>query len=75
MTNARYSLCRPDKRPSVGITDLKKNKARDYTIYHIRVVTDAVAGSSDEAHRYALKAIQYLQRDALITVDDIENEY
>lgn len=40
--------------------------------YHIRVVTDAVAGSSDEAHAYALKAIQYLQRDALITVADVE---
>lgn len=40
--------------------------------YHIRVVTDAVAGSSEEAHRYALKAIQYLQRDALITVGDLE---
>lgn len=40
--------------------------------YHIRVVTDAVAGSSEEAHRYALKAIQYLQRDALITVADVE---
>ena len=40
--------------------------------YHIRVVTDAVAGSSEDAHRYALKAIQYLQRDALITVSDIE---
>ena len=40
--------------------------------YHIRVVTDAVAGSSEEAHRYALKAIQYLQRDALMTVKDIE---
>ena len=33
--------------------------------YHIRVVTDAVVGSSDEPHRYALKAIQYLQRDIL----------
>lgn len=40
--------------------------------YHIRVVTDAVAGSSDEAHKYALKAIQYLQRDALLTTDDLE---
>ena len=40
--------------------------------YHIRVVTDAVAGSSEDAHRYALKAIQYLQRAALITVSDIE---
>ena len=42
--------------------------------YHIRVVTDAVAGSSPEAHAYALKAIQYLQRDALITVADVESE-
>lgn len=41
--------------------------------YHIRVVTDACSGSSEEAHRYALKAIQYLQRDALITVSDIES--
>lgn len=41
--------------------------------YHIHVVTDAVAGSSEEAHNYALKAIQYLQKNALITVDDIEN--
>lgn len=41
--------------------------------YHIRVVTDAVAGSSQEAHQYALKAVQYLQRDALITTEDIEN--
>lgn len=40
--------------------------------YHIRVVTDAVAGSSQEAHDYALKAIQYLQRDALISVSDVE---
>lgn len=40
--------------------------------YHIRVVTDAVAGSSREAHQYALKAIQYLQRDALITTADLE---
>lgn len=46
--------------------------------YHIRVVTDvvtdAVAGSCPEAHAYALKAIQYLQRDALITVADVESE-
>ncbi len=40
--------------------------------YHIRVVTDAVAGSSKEAHQYALKAIQYLQRDALINTADLE---
>ncbi len=41
--------------------------------YYIRVVKDAVAGSSEEAHRYALKTIQYLQRDALITTADIES--
>ncbi|MDO4175637.1 MAG: isochorismatase family cysteine hydrolase [Eubacteriales bacterium] len=41
--------------------------------YYIRVVTDAVAGSSEEAHCYALKAIRYLQRDALVTVADIES--
>lgn len=39
--------------------------------YHIKVVTDAVAGSSEEAHSYALKAIRYLQRDALITTENI----
>lgn len=42
--------------------------------YHIKVVTDAVAGSSGEAHSYALKAIRYLQRDALITTADITQE-
>ena len=41
--------------------------------YRIRVMTDAVAGSSVEAHRYALKAIHYLQRDALVTTADIES--
>lgn len=41
--------------------------------YHIRVVTDAVAGSSEDAHNASLKAIKYLQRDALITTDDVEN--
>ena len=41
--------------------------------YHIKVVTDAVAGSSTEAHHYALRAIQYLQRNELITVSDIES--
>lgn len=40
--------------------------------YHIRVITDAVAGSGREAHEYALKAIQYLQRDALLTTADLE---
>lgn len=41
--------------------------------YRIRVVRDAVSGSSREAHEYALKAIEYLQRDALVTVADIES--
>ena len=41
--------------------------------YHIKVVTDAVAGSSTEAHHYALRAIQNLQRNALITVSDVES--
>ena len=41
--------------------------------YYIKVVIDAVAGSSREAHEYALKAIQYLQRDALVTTADVES--
>ncbi len=41
--------------------------------YHIRVITDAVAGSSEEAHNGALWAIQYLQRDALILTADVES--
>lgn len=41
--------------------------------YHFKVVTDACGGSSVEAHNYALKAMQYLQRDALITVADVES--
>ena len=40
--------------------------------YHFHVVTDAVAGSSPEAHRYALQAMQYLQREALVTTEEIE---
>ncbi|MGB8452506.1 MAG: isochorismatase family cysteine hydrolase [Anaerocolumna sp.] len=40
--------------------------------YHIKVVTDAVSGSGWEAHHAALKAIQYLQSDALITTADVE---
>lgn len=34
--------------------------------YHIHVVTDAVAGSSEEARSSALRAIQYLQSNALV---------
>ena len=41
--------------------------------YHIKVVTDAVAGSSIEAHQAALDAIKYLQRDSWVTVADIES--
>ncbi|UTY39783.1 cysteine hydrolase [Allocoprobacillus halotolerans] len=40
--------------------------------YYIKVVTDAVAGSSEEAYHYALKAIQYLQKNALITTQEVE---
>ncbi|MBQ8630422.1 MAG: cysteine hydrolase [Alphaproteobacteria bacterium] len=40
--------------------------------YFIKVVADAVSGSSEEAHNYALKAIKYLQREALVTTSDIE---
>lgn len=41
--------------------------------YHFKVITDACSGSSTEAHNYALKAMQYLQRGALITVADVES--
>lgn len=41
--------------------------------YHIKVVTDAVAGSSERAHQYALEAIRYLQKDALISTSDVES--
>ncbi|MFD5316599.1 cysteine hydrolase family protein [Streptomyces sp. NPDC127098] len=34
--------------------------------YRVRVVTDCVGGSSQEAHDAALRAIHYLQRDALV---------
>ncbi len=41
--------------------------------YHIRVVTDAVAGSGKAAHDNALQAIRYLQRDALVTTAEVES--
>ena len=50
-----------------------KKKAHCLWDYHIHVVTDAVAGSSQEAYNYALKAIHYLQKEALLTAADIEN--
>lgn len=40
--------------------------------YRVRVVTDAVGGSSQEAHDAALRAIDYLQRDALVTAEDVQ---
>ncbi len=41
--------------------------------YHIHVVKDAVAGSSKEAHEASLRAIYYLQHNALITTADVES--
>ena len=38
--------------------------------YHVRVVTDCVGGSSHEAHEASLRAIEYLQRDALVTSEE-----
>jgi nicotinamidase-related amidase len=39
--------------------------------YRVRVVTDAVGGSSQRAHDAALAAIEYLQSDALVTSDEV----
>jgi nicotinamidase-related amidase len=39
--------------------------------YHCRVVTDCVGGSSVEAHDASLRAMQYLQRDCLVTSEDV----
>ena len=39
--------------------------------YFVRVAVDGVGGSSIRAHEAALEAIQYLQRDALVTLDDM----
>jgi nicotinamidase-related amidase len=39
--------------------------------YHCRVVTDCVGGSSLAAHEASLNAMAYLQRDALVTTDDV----
>ncbi len=39
--------------------------------YFCRVVTDAVGGSSPEAHAAALSAMQYLQRDALVASEEL----
>ncbi|MFJ8486838.1 cysteine hydrolase family protein [Streptomyces sp. NPDC094038] len=39
--------------------------------YRVRVVTDCVGGSSREAHDAALRAIHYLQRDALVEQHEV----
>jgi biuret amidohydrolase len=39
--------------------------------YRVRVITDCVGGSSLPAHDAALAAIQYLQRDALVTSEEV----
>jgi nicotinamidase-related amidase len=39
--------------------------------YRCRVVTDCVGGSSQEAHDAALRAMHYLQRDCLVTSDQV----
>jgi len=39
--------------------------------YHVRVIEDCVGGSSPEAHAAALRAIAYLQRDALVRSADV----
>jgi len=39
--------------------------------YRVRVVQDAVGGSSERAHTASLEAIQYLQRDALVNAADV----
>ena len=39
--------------------------------YHCRVVTDCVGGSSIEAHDASLRAMKYLQRDCLVTSDEV----
>lgn len=41
--------------------------------YYIKVVTDAVAGSCKEAHYAALNAIKYMQKNALVTTEEVEN--
>lgn len=41
--------------------------------YHVRVLSDCVGGSSDRAHEASLEAIAYLQRDALVTAEQVQN--
>jgi nicotinamidase-related amidase len=39
--------------------------------YHCRVVTDCVGGSSQRAHEASLEAMRYLQRDCLVTSEEV----
>jgi nicotinamidase-related amidase len=39
--------------------------------YRIRVITDCVGGSSEDAHNASLAACKYLQRDALVTSEQV----
>jgi biuret amidohydrolase len=39
--------------------------------YRVRVLTDCVGGSSQAAHEAALAAVEYLQRDALVTAEQV----
>lgn len=41
--------------------------------YAVRVLTDCVAGSSERAHAATLEAIEYLQRDALVTAAEVHD--
>lgn len=39
--------------------------------YRVKLATDAVSGSTREAHEATLQAIRYLQAESLVTVDEI----
>ncbi|SDZ49538.1 cysteine hydrolase family protein [Herbiconiux ginsengi] len=41
--------------------------------YRIRVISDLVIGSDEDLHDAALRAIKYLQRDALVSTDAVTN--
>jgi biuret amidohydrolase len=43
--------------------------------FHVRVATDAVAGSSVARHHAALDAMAYLQRDALVATAAVEEAF
>jgi len=43
--------------------------------YYVRVVEDCVGGSSPQAHDAALRAILYLQREALVRSEDVLAEF